>query len=117
MKKARKVICKKCRQPAEEVVLDSYEYLEGIPLQSVRALECPRCKQFVFTPEQVEEMEARTETIKAHLFGFKRKVTVSGRSLVINLPEDLARHMHIIKGKIVNLLPLDDKRFLVETRT
>lgn len=46
----------------------------------------------------------------------KNKFTVSGRSLVINLPEDLARHMHLAKGLIARIRPVDDRHFIVEVR-
>ena len=84
-------------------------------MRNAPAFECPKCKEFIFTLEQVEEMERRTEQLKVHLFPFLRKVTVSGRSLVINIPEDLARHLRVIKGTAVKLIALDDKRFIVET--
>ena len=52
--------------------------------------------------------------IKAEMLAFERKVTVSGRSLVINLPEDLVRHMNIIKGQKVRILPAGKRKFIVE---
>ncbi len=114
MRKEKKLLCKKCGLQAVKTALDAYEYVKGIPLRNVDAYECPRCHEFIFTPEQVEEMERRTEQVKVHMFSFERKVTVSGRSLVINIPEDLARHMAIVKSRLVRLVPLDDRRFLVE---
>ena len=110
----RKLICRKCNLEAKKVVYPIYEYVEGIPLKDVEAFECPKCGEFVFTPEQVEEMEKRTEIYKVHAFSFLRRITVSGRSLCLNIPEDLARHLKVAKGQIVRIMPLDDKRFLVE---
>ncbi len=109
-----KLICKKCDIEAKEVVLDSYEYEEGIPLRNVNAHECPKCKEFIFTEDQVKDMERRTDMIKSEMFAFNRKVTISGRSLVINIPEDLVKHMNIIKGKIVKIIPAGKNRFIVE---
>lgn len=80
-----------------------------------RGLNALNATSLFFTAGQVDEMERRTDLIKAHSFAFERKVTVSGRSLSINIPEDLARHLHVLKGKAVRLIPLDDKRFMVET--
>ncbi|MBD3255417.1 MAG: hypothetical protein GF383_10005 [Candidatus Lokiarchaeota archaeon] len=109
-----KMICKKCGIEAKEVILDSYEYEEGIPLKKVSAYECTNCGEFIFTDDQVEEMERRTDIIKSEMFVFERKVTISGRSLVINIPEDLVRHMNILKGKKVKIIPAGKKRFIVE---
>jgi len=109
-----KIICKNCGIEAQQIVTDKYEYEEGIPLRNVPAYECPKCKEFIFTEAQVEEMERKTDMIKAELFIFERKVTISGRSLVINLPEDLVKHMNLIKGKVVKIIPNGKKRFVVE---
>lgn len=109
-----KMICTKCNIEAKEVVLDTYEYEEGIPLRNVKAYECPNCNEFIFTEDQVVEMENRTDMIKSEMFTFNRKITISGRSLVINIPEDLVKHMNILKGKEVKIIPAGKKRFIVE---
>ena len=109
-----KIICKKDGIEAKKIVLENYEYEEGIPLKNVDAYKCPKCKEFIFTEDQVLDMERRTDLIKSEMFGFIRKITVSGRSLVINLPEDLVRHMDLLKGKKVRILPAGKKRFVVE---
>jgi len=108
------IICKKCGIKAQEIVLERYEYEEGVPLCNVHAYECPNCKEFVFTEDQVEEMENRTDIRKSEMFVFERKVTVSGRSLVINLPEDLVKKMNILKGNVVKIIPGGKKRFIIE---
>lgn len=107
-------ICSKCRLNAKKVVLDKYEYIEGIVLHNVEAYQCPKCKELFFYEKQVEAMDKASEEIKAHAFAFNRKIIVSGRSLVINLPEDLTRHMNLTKVEMIKLQPLDHKRFLVE---
>ncbi|MEM3364205.1 MAG: hypothetical protein QXS93_01710 [Candidatus Micrarchaeia archaeon] len=50
---------------------------------------------------------------KKNLF-FERKVSYSGRSLIISVPEDLAKYMGIAKGKTVRIVPVDRKKFIVE---
>lgn len=109
-----KIICMKCKVQAKEVILESYEYEEGIPLRNVSAYECLDCNEFIFTEDQVEKMEERTDMIKSEMFAFNRKITISGRSLVINIPEDLVKHMNILKGKMVKIIPSGKKRFIVE---
>lgn len=112
-----KITCARCGIQARKKVLPSYEHEEGIPLKNVEAFVCKKCGEFIFTEKQMKEIEKRTETIRVHRFAFERKLTISGRSLVINLPEDLVRHMRILKGMVARLVPLDDKRFLVEIRS
>ena len=64
--------------------------------------------------DQVEEMEKKTDMIHSEMFSFNRKVTISGRLLVINIPDDLVKHMKIMKGNIVKIIPAGKKRFIVE---
>ncbi|MBI5159285.1 hypothetical protein HY992_04150 [Candidatus Micrarchaeota archaeon] len=109
-----KLKCLKCKEHARKIVLPTYEYVKGVTLQNVAAFECPKCRELVFTEKQVGDMEKRADAIKAHLFAFVRKITVSGRSLVINIPEDVVRHMRLSKGKKTKLFPIDDKRLLLE---
>jgi ubiquitin C-terminal hydrolase len=111
-----KMICIKCKEEARKVVLDSYEYGRGVKLKDVETYECPKCHEFIFTEKQIEEIEKRTEAIKVHMFSFERKITVSGRSLVINIPEDVARHMKLVKGMKARLTPIDDKELLIEVK-
>jgi hypothetical protein len=96
------------------VQLPLYEHEKGIPLEKVAAYECPSCHEWAFTEQQVEDVERRTEVAKAHRFGFMRKITVSGRSLVLNLPDDLVKHMKLSKGGSVRIVPLDDRHLVVE---
>jgi YgiT-type zinc finger domain-containing protein len=112
------MFCKKCKEETKKTTLDRYEHEKGIVLENVEAYECPKCGEFIFTEKQLEDSERRTEVIKIHKFSFKRKLTVSGRALVINIPvnipEDVVRHMKLTKGMPIKLTPLDDKRFLAE---
>jgi antitoxin component of MazEF toxin-antitoxin module len=48
------------------------------------------------------------------MLAFERKVTVSRRSLVINLPEDLVRQTNIEKGQKVKILLAGKRKFIVE---
>ena len=57
------LICTKDGVEAKEIVLDSYEYEDGIPLHNIPAFECPVCGEFIFTEEQVDEMEKNGEII------------------------------------------------------
>ena len=111
-----KMICTKCKEEARKVVLGSYEHERGIKLKDVEAYKCPKCREFVFTEKQMEEIEKRTEAIKVHKFSFERKITISGRSLVINIPEDITRHMKLAKGMRARLTPIDDKELLIEVK-
>ena len=97
-----------------KATLEEYEHEEGIPLKNIEAMVCQKCDDFMFTEEQMETIEKRTEAMKVHMFKFERKLTVSGRSLVFNIPGDIVRHMKLKKGQKVDLRSIDDKRLIVE---
>ena len=59
------IVCSTDKVEAREVVLDNYEYEEGILLHDVPAYECPICGEFIFTEAQVNEMEQKTNMTKA----------------------------------------------------
>ena len=67
-----KIMCKKDGVEAMLTTIGSYEYEPGVPLQNVPAFKCQKCKEFIFTPEQVGEMEAMTNKLKAHAEGEKK---------------------------------------------
>ncbi len=106
--------CVKCKKDMALVQLPVYEHEKGVPLEKVAAYECQSCHEWAFTEKQIEDVERRTDVAKARRFGFIRKITVSGRSLVVNLPEDLVKHMKLAKGNSVRIVPLDDRHIVLE---
>lgn len=60
--------------------------------------------------------EKCVDTIQRKNLFFERKVSYSGRSLIISIPEDLARFMGLSREKRVKILPVDRKKFLVEVQ-
>lgn len=115
MEVIKTIKCGKCGAPMEEVVLDRYEFEEGIALDNVRGMHCEN-GHVTFTEAQAEEMEKRTENIRKRAFKFARTVSKSGRSLVMRIPADLARHLDLTENSEVELIPLDKKKFLVEVK-
>ena len=54
------------------------------------------------------------DNIKEKGMAFQRKVSYAGRSLIITVPEDIAKHMGIERGSRVRIVPIDKGSFLVE---
>ncbi len=108
-----KMYCAHCDEEMKLVILPNYEFEEGVTLHTVRSYKCPRCKQLFFTEVQAKEMEARTNELKEYTFGFKRKVTISGRSLVLGIPVELAEHIHLEQGTEVKIVPVSNDGFMV----
>ncbi len=106
--------CAKCDQEMKFVILPSYEFEESMPLTHVEGYKCTNCNQLFFTEEQAKTMEKRTEHKKQEQFGFKRTITISGKSLVLGIPSELAQHLRIKQGTMVKILPIERGGFLVE---
>lgn len=107
------IFCAKCDVEMKLGVLPRYEFDEGFPLHNVQAYQCPKCNNVFFTEEQAHEMEARTSELKEYTFGFERKVTISGKSLVVGIPSELADHLHIKQGQKVRIIPIAKDGFMI----
>jgi len=108
------ILCARCNLPMEKTVLPRYEYVEGVPLHNVESYRCGKCGSLFFTEEQAEEMERRTREIEEYRFGFERKVTVSGKSLVVSIPHELVEHLALKQGQKVRVIPVAQEGFLVQ---
>ncbi len=107
------IYCATCDLEMRLVYLPSYEFEEGLALENVEGYKCQNCQRLFFTESQAKAMEARTEELQQETFGFMRKVTVSGKSLVITIPLELAQHTHLHQGTKVKILPLAAEGFIV----
>ncbi len=109
------IVCGKCKQEMKEVELEEYEFEDGIVLENVKAMRCPK-GHVTFTEEQALLMETRTEDIRKHAFRFIRSISKSARSLVIRIPADLAKSLEISESSKVEMIPIGKKRFIVEIK-
>ena len=106
------IYCAKCNILVKEGMLPRYEFQEGFPLKNVNAYVCSKCDNVFFTEKQAKEMERRTE--KEYSFGFDRKVTVSGRSLVVGIPAELAEHLKRKQSQKVRIIPIARDGFMIK---
>lgn len=109
--------CGKCESEMKLGILPRYEFEEGYPLHHVQAYLCTNCKNYVFTEEQAHEMEARTEELKEYAFGFERKIMMSGTSLAVGIPAELADHLKIKQGQKVRIIPIAKDGFMIKKIT
>lgn len=106
--------CATCNKEMNLVLLKNYEFEDGLPLAGVSAYQCAKCHEFFFTEQQAKTMEQRTNQLKEHTFGFQRKITISGKSLALGIPSELADHLHLKQGTAVKIMPLTKNGFLVK---
>ena len=105
--------CAKCDTEMQEVLLPKYEYEEGHLLHNIGAFRCNKCGKIFFTESQAREIKARTNEMKEYVFGFERKVIVSGKSLVVGIPHELAEHLQITQGQKLKIFPVAEEGFMV----
>lgn len=108
------LFCAKCDVEMKLVVLPKYEFEEGYLLHNVHAYQCSKCNKTFFTEEQANELELRTKEVKEYGFGFLRKITISGKSLVVGIPAELAEHLHIKQGQKVKVIPIAREGFMIK---
>lgn len=106
--------CVKCDEEMQEVLLPRYEYVEETVLHNVNAFRCNSCEKLFFTQQQAKAMKARTQELQEYTFGFERKVLVSGKSLVVGIPQELAEHLDIHQGQTVKIYPLANEGLIVK---
>lgn len=54
-----------------------------------------------------------TDKVKENQFCFERKVAISGKSLVVGIPAELAQHTGLKKGSKVMILPISKNSFKI----
>ncbi|HLD33095.1 MAG TPA: AbrB/MazE/SpoVT family DNA-binding domain-containing protein [Candidatus Nanoarchaeia archaeon] len=108
------IYCARCNVEMKLGVLPTYEFEEGYVLQNIHAYKCLKCHNVFFTEEQAKKMNMLTSKLKKEEFGFERKITVSGKSLVVGIPIELAEHLHIKQGQKVKIIP-GKEGFMIKT--
>ena len=108
------IYCAKCDKPVQKVVLSRYEYVQGYPLHNVGAYRCQECGETFFTEEQAKQLERLTDEVRMARFAFERKVTVSGRSLVVSIPQEIAHDMRLHQGQRMKLYPVGRSEILMK---
>ena len=105
--------CVKCDEEMQEVLLPRYEYEESVVLHNVDSFRCNTCGKIFFNVQQAKVMKARTQDLKEYTFGFERKVLVSGKSLVVGIPQELAEHLHLHQGQTVKIYPVANEGLII----
>ena len=108
------IYCAKCKTLMQETILPEYEYVVGLPLKDVPAFKCPKCNEIFFTEEQASSMEKRSKALERSRFGFERKITITGKSLAVTIPNALANHLMLKQGTKVKIVPLSDETLLIK---
>ncbi|MBI4018129.1 MAG: AbrB/MazE/SpoVT family DNA-binding domain-containing protein [Candidatus Aenigmarchaeota archaeon] len=77
----------------------------------VEGYQCPKCGEEIFTHGQA--LKGEEAAMKKGIWGeglwLQRKVTTIGNSPAVVIPKDIARHLHIKKGKPIKIRIVKDE--------
>lgn len=90
------------------------ERMFGVSLGTFEAEVCPSCGETFLGEAAMRKLEARAKELGVWGLGRKLKVSRSGNSLVLRIPSDVAKFLHLTAGKEVYLHPEGEDRFVVD---
>lgn len=93
------------------------ETMFGVDLGEFDAEVCNACGERIFDEAAARQMEARAKKGGIWGLGRKQKVAKSGNSMVVRIPADLAKYLHLKPGKEVFVRPDGAGRFVVEVES
>ncbi|MFQ5908936.1 MAG: YgiT-type zinc finger protein [Thermoplasmata archaeon] len=90
------------------------EEMFGVSLGTYPADVCTECGESYVDGETMDAIESKAKELG--LWGLAKKVTVrkSGNSLVVSIPADVARFLHLRGGEDVLLRPEAKRRLVLE---
>jgi len=106
--------CVLCKGNLKKKVIDYKIY--GRDIGKYPALVCESCNEQWFDEETSKEIEKKEQEFG--VFGLSRetKVSYSGNSLIIRIPQELAKFMNIKKETKVVLYPEDKNKLCVSLK-
>lgn len=95
--------CVFCEIETKKQDVDYKEY--GVSLGKFPAMVCPQCKEIFFDAETAKKIQIRSK--EKGFFGLSKKVKVGkiGGSLMIRIPKEIAKFVHLKEGKEVRINP------------
>jgi len=86
------------------------ELIEGSGhYEETEVYKCKKCGDIVLDSRQLESFRS-----KVTHFRIRRKLGISGNALVLRIPADIREFCNLTKDDIVEIVPIDKKKFIVE---
>ena len=107
------VTCLVCRK-GELVKEKRKSELYGFDLGEYVAEACPVCGEVFWSEEDVASMEKKAK--EKGIWGLEQrtKISIAGNSLIVRIPQKLARFLGLRKGTEVIIHPYGKDRLLIE---
>lgn len=90
------------------------EQMFGVDLGLYHGYRCSNCGETYLDERQMDVLEERAKAAGVWGLGKKLKIVKSGNSLVLRIPADLAKFMHLKVGKEVFVRPEGQDCLVVE---
>ncbi|MDO9537611.1 MAG: YgiT-type zinc finger protein [Thermoplasmata archaeon] len=106
---AKKMKCYKCDGKLEKTK-ENIEVLEGSKVyEETEVFKCNQCGEILMDSDQIKELRKKVDVLK-----IKRKLGISGNALVLRIPKDLQKFYGLEVEDIVEIIPINKHRFIVE---
>ena len=106
--------CRLCNKGKYKEVTIDLPY-RGIIIPYVKALQCDKCDELLFTLEQHEAIRQRLRAI-APTLEFERAISSAGRMETINIPKDIVKFLHLKIGTPIRIYVEGKKRIVIEPK-
>jgi YgiT-type zinc finger domain-containing protein len=93
------------------------ERMFGVSLGEFEGERCPKCGETFLDEAGMDELEKRARAAGVWGLGKKAKVAKSGNSLVIRIPSELAKYLHLKPGSEVFVHPEGEDRIVVDVES
>ena len=90
-----------------------YTYSE-VKLGTFDADICPKCGEVFFTEKASDEIDDKAKEMGIWGFEKKSKITYSGNSLMIRIPNAISNFLSLKKGREITIRPEGKKKIVVE---
>ncbi len=106
--------CALCNKNLKSKLVDYKVY--GKSMGKFKTFVCGSCGEQWFDEETSRKIERAEQ--KAGIFGLSRetKISYSGNSLIIRIPKELAKFMHLKKETKVILYPEDENKLCISLK-
>lgn len=104
--------CPMCNEKTERKKT-AYVY-SGVKLGTFDADVCSKCGEVFFTEKASDEIDAKAKEMGIWGFEKKSKITYSGNSLMVRIPNAISKFLSLKKGREITIHPEGKKKIVVE---
>lgn len=91
----------------------AYVY-SGVKLGTFDADVCSECSEVFFTESASDEIDAKAKKMGIWGFEKKSKITYSGNSLMVRIPNAISKFLSLKKGREITIRPEGKNKIVVE---